>query len=151
VNKVDKKGRVSVPASYRSALADDRFAGIVAFPSLTLPAIEAFSRGQLEEMSRRQADRSLEAGEYDRFLLGGASDSAIETILAISHELPFDGEGRISLPDVLARHAGIDERAVFVGRGNRFQIWAPEPHERHQAETLARLRERFAGSGGRGL
>jgi MraZ protein len=148
VNKVDKKGRVSVPASYRAALSEDGFGGIVAYPSLNLPAIEAFGRGQLEELSQRQTGRSLDAGDFERLLIGGSSDSLIETILAIVHELPFDGEGRISLPDTLAKHAGIGERAVFVGRGNRFQIWAPEAHERHQSATLARLRERFAGGEG---
>jgi MraZ protein len=60
------------------------------------------------------------------------------------HELPFDREGRISLPENLAKHAGIGERAVFVGRGNRFQIWSPEAHERHHAETIARIRDGVA-------
>jgi MraZ protein len=150
VNKVDKKSRVSVPASYRAALAADGFAGIVAYPSLTTSAIEAFGRGQLEELSQRQAGRSLETGDFERFLVGGTNDTLIETILAMVHELPFDGEGRISLPEALAKHAGIDERAVFVGRGNRFQIWAPETYDNHQAQTLARLRDGIArGEGSR--
>jgi MraZ protein len=144
VNKVDKKSRVSVPASYRAALSNDGFSGIVAYPSLNLPAIEAFGRAQLEELSQRQTGRSLDAGDFERLLVGGRSDTLIETILAMVHELPFDREGRISLPENLAKHAGIGERAVFVGRGNRFQIWSPEAHERHHAETIARIRDGFA-------
>jgi MraZ protein len=147
VNKVDKKSRVSVPASYRAALSGDGFSGIVAYPSLALSAIEAFGRAQLEELSQRQAGRSLDAGEFERLLVGSPSNTLIETILAMVHELPFDGEGRISLPEPLAKHAGISDRAVFVGRGTRFQIWAPEAFERHQAETLARIRDGIARGG----
>ena len=144
VNKVDKKGRVSVPASYRSVLSSDGFNGIVAYASVNLPAIEAFGRAQLEELSKRQFGQSLDAGDFERLLVGRTGDSLVETILAMVHELPFDGEGRISLPDTLARHAVLDDRAVFVGRGNRFQIWAPDAHARHQSEALERIRERVA-------
>jgi MraZ protein len=144
MNKVDKKGRVSGPASYRSVLSGDGFNGIVAYASVNLPAVEAFSRARLEELSKRQFGQSLDAGDFERLLVGRTEDSLVETILAMVHELPFDGEGRISLPDVLARHAGLDDRAVFVGRGNRFQIWAPEAHARHQSEALERIRQRVA-------
>jgi MraZ protein len=144
INKVDKKGRVSVPASYRSVLSGDGFNGIVAYASVNLPAIEAFSRARLEELSKRQFGQSLDSGDFERLLVGRTGDSLVETILAMVHELPFDGEGRISLPDALARHAGLDDRAVFVGRGNRFQIWAPDAHARHQAEALERIRQRVA-------
>jgi MraZ protein len=144
INKVDKKGRVSVPASYRSVLSGDGFNGIVAYASVNLPAVEAFSRARLEELSKRQFGQSLDSGDFERLLVGRTGDSLVETILAMVHELPFDGEGRISLPDALARHAGLDDRAVFVGRGNRFQIWAPDAHARHQAEALERIRQRVA-------
>jgi MraZ protein len=142
VNKIDKKGRVSVPASYRAVLSGDGFNGIVAYPSVALPAIEAFSRAHVEQLSNRQFGRSLDAGDFERLLGGRAGDSLVETILAMVHELPFDGEGRISLPDALARHAGLDDRAVFVGRGNRFQIWAPDAHARHHGAALERIRDR---------
>jgi DNA-binding transcriptional regulator/RsmH inhibitor MraZ len=32
---------------------------------------------------------------------------------------------------------------MFVGRGNRFQIWEPTAFERHQAEAIDRLRARL--------
>jgi MraZ protein len=141
VNKVDRKGRVSVPAPFRAALQGEAFQGIVAYPSLSDPAIDAFGRGVLEEMSRRRLDRTMEGGDFEAALLGGGGDDLVDTIMAMAHELPFDGEGRIVLPAPLA------ERAAFVGRGARFQIWSPEAFEAHQASAVERLRARLSRRG----
>jgi len=149
VNKVDRKGRVSVPAPFRAALAAESFQGIIAYPSLTDPAIDAFGRAALEDLSRRQMERTLQAGDFEAALIGGG-DSVVETIMALAHEVPFDGEGRIILPAALTEAAGIDERATFVGRGARFQIWSPENFERHQKVALEGLRARLARRNGDG-
>lgn len=145
VNKVDRKGRVSVPAPFRAVLSAQQFQGIIAFPSFTEPAVEAFGRDALEEMSRERFSRSLAEGQFERALIGSGPDDVVETILGLASELPFDGEGRIMLPQSLARFAGIDGQAAFVGRGNRFQIWAPERLEEHQQKAVAALRARFGG------
>ena len=41
VNKVDRKGRVSVPATFRASLAAEtqRFPGVIVFPSYKYPAL----------------------------------------------------------------------------------------------------------------
>lgn len=144
VNKIDRKGRVSVPAPFRSALAGETFQGLIAYPSLTQPTIEAFGRTVLERMAAQRLNQSLEGGNFERELIGSDRDDVIETIMAMSSEIPFDGEGRIILPQPLARHAGLTDQAAFVGRGTRIQIWAPEAFERHQAEAVERLRARLA-------
>jgi MraZ protein len=143
VNKVDRKGRVSVPAPFRAALAADPFQGIIAYPSMTDSALDAFGRATLEELNRRRLDRTMEHGDFEQALLGGG-DSLVDTIMALAHELPFDGEGRIVLPASLAEAARITDRAAFVGRGPRFQIWAPELFEEHQRDAVAALRARLA-------
>ena len=129
VNKVDKKGRVSVPARYRAALAGQLFNGVIAFPSYVNPAIEA---GGLDFVAGLQ-DR---LGAYDPF--SEESDDLAASIMSESHELAFDGEGRIVLPQVLMAHAGITTHAAFVGRGNRFQIWQPDSAERNKVEARQR-------------
>ncbi len=146
VNRVDKKGRVSVPAPFRTALAGHSYQGVIAFPSMTAPAIEGFGRDVLEEMNRRRLDQSLDGGAFERMLLGDGETTAVDTIMALVSELPFDPEGRIVLPPQLVERAGITDRATFVGRGNRFQIWAPETFERHQADEIAALRARLTGA-----
>ena len=144
-NKVDRKGRVSVPAAYRSALGNETYQGVIAYPSLTDPAIEGFGRGTLDQLIQRRFDQSLDGGDFTQTLVGKSEDGLVETIMALSNELPFDGEGRIILPARLVEHAGITDRATFVGRGTRFQIWAPDAYEKHQAAEVAALRARLNG------
>ena len=44
INKIDKKGRVSVPKPFRDALADQDFQGVYAFPSFKHAAVESDGR-----------------------------------------------------------------------------------------------------------
>ena len=147
VNKVDKKGRVSVPAPYRAALADQPFQGLLAYASLTHPAIEAMGRDVLDRMSAKRLEQQFDDGAFEAALIGAQEEDAVDIIMAMSRELPFDGEGRIVLPQVLAGPAGITDQVAFVGRGSRFQLWAPDRWERHQAEAIERLRSRRRGVG----
>jgi len=133
VNKVDRKGRVSVPASFRAALTGQSFAGIVAFRSFKTASIEASGIDRIEEMSAR-----LDA--LDQF---SEDNESLASIFADAQQLAFDSEGRIVLPQLLAENAGILESAAFVGLGRTFQIWEPEAHKAHQAE----LRERAKRQG----
>ncbi len=128
INKVDRKGRVSVPAQFRATLASQEFKGIVAFRSFRERAIEASGMDRMERLSD-----SLDA--FDQF--SAEQDALASTIFADAHPIPFDGDGRISLPPLLAEHAGIDTLAAFVGCGPTFQIWNPEAFEQHQARARA--------------
>ena len=144
-NKVDKKGRVSIPAAYRAALGSESYQGVIAYPSLTKPALEGFGRGTLEELNRRRFEQSLDGGDFTQALVGHSHDGLVETIMSLASEMPFDREGRIILPARLAEHAGITDRATFVGRGSRFQIWSPEEHAKQQAAEVAALRAQLSG------
>lgn len=132
VNRVDKKGRVSVPASFRAALAGQSFPGIVAFRSFKSPALEACGIDAIERLSQSLDSFPLFSAEHD---------DLVASTLADSRQLPFDGDGRIVLPADLARHAKITDRAAFVGRGPMFQIWNPEAFERFQEEARARVQK----------
>lgn len=131
VNKLDKKGRVSVPAEFRKVLAGQSFQGVVVFRSLQLPALEACSAEHMEQLSD-----SLEALDLppDQFEL-------IEsTIFGGSVQLPFDGEGRIVLPQNLCEFAGVSDEAAFVGKRRTFQIWQPAAYAKYDAEQRDRAR-----------
>ena len=135
VNKVDRKGRVSVPAPFRAALTGQAFSGIVAFPSFRAPAIEALDRARMEHLSQSTDDLAQ---------FSEAHDDLSVAIFANAAELAFDGEGRIMLPETLAKHAGIDEMAAFVGLGQTFQIWNPERFEEYRRSAAERAREKGA-------
>lgn len=132
INKVDKKGRVSVPATFRAALAGQSFNGIIAFRSFKLPTIEGSGIDRMEEMSSRLDAIEQFSEEHEN----------LSVIFAESQQLPFDGEGRIVLPEILCEHAGITESAAFVGLGRTFQIWEPENLKRQHEALRQRARSR---------
>jgi MraZ protein len=115
VNKIDKKGRISVPAPFRAALGDGA-PGIVVFRSLQHEALDGCSVAHLELLSQSLEKLDLAPEMYE----------LIETtIFGGSVQLPFDGEGRIVLPPTLADQVGIRDEVTFVGRRKTFQLWNP--------------------------
>ena len=130
-NRLDNKGRISVPASFRASVSDDRFAGVVLFRSFTNNCIEGMSMSRMEQL----AAATDKMGLFDSGL-----DDLTAMLFADARPLSFDVTGRIVIPADLLAHAGIDDRAVFVGRGNSFQIWAPDAFRRVQERSLNNLR-----------
>lgn len=133
-NRIDSKGRVSVPAQFRAVLerdglrVDDALA-IYCYPSLDAPALDAGGQRLAQKIDE------LLAGLPDY------SDERDELSVALYGDVEFlkiDGDGRIVLPRGLREHAGIDAKVTFVGLGDKFQIWEPE----HFADRRARAREK---------
>ena len=129
VNKVDKKGRVSVPATFRATLSQLPFQGIVAYRSFTTSCIEGCGIDFMERLSDS-------AQEFDAFSL--EQENITSLIFADARQLAWDPEGRIMLPEDLIAHAGISEACAFVGKGKTFQVWEPEAYKAAEAEIRAR-------------
>jgi MraZ protein len=144
INKIDAKGRVSVPAPFRAVLERDGYAGggIYCYPSLDAPALDA--GGQ------RLADN------IDRLLDGlpDYSDERDELSVALYgdvHTLAIDQDGRIVLPETLRAHAGLSTHVAFVGLGQKFQMWEPARFEARRAAAREKVRDHrrlFAGRRG---
>tara|TARA_B100001741_G_scaffold122695_1_gene101119 strand:+ start:213 stop:671 length:459 start_codon:yes stop_codon:yes gene_type:complete len=115
-NKLDKKGRVSVPASFRSHLSNLGYNGVVCYPSFNNSSIEAWPQDRIEKISN--AIDALNPFEEKK-------DFFATSILSASINLQFDSEGRISIPEKLLKHAKIKNNVLFVGQGKTFQIWEP--------------------------
>ncbi len=131
VNKVDKKGRVSVPAQFRAALASETYQGIVVFRSNQHTALEGFSWSFMEEVGQR----------LDNFdLFSNSQDDLATAIFGDSVQLPFDGDGRVVLPSELLSFAEIDGTAVFVGLGKKFQIWNPKTFKKRREEARTQVK-----------
>ena len=120
-NKIDKKGRVSVPASFRSFLTTQGYNGFVSYPSFSNPALECCTQDRIEKLSN--SIDTLNPFEEKR-------DFFATSILSESTNLQFDSEGRISLTPKLLKHAKIKNSMVFVGQGKTFQIWEPTTFEK---------------------
>lgn len=117
INKVDRKGRVSVPAAFRSALiGSDGAAGLVLVRSNGYECLEGFGLSFMQDISARLDNFDLFSAEQDDLALSVFGDSV---------QLSLDGDGRVILPEMLIDYAGIDGEAAFVGLGRKFQIWNP--------------------------
>ena len=120
-NKIDKKGRISVPATFRSHLNSIGYNGFISYPSFNHSALEACSQDRVEKLSN--TIDSLNPFEEKR-------DFFATSILSESTNLQFDSEGRISLSSKLLKHAKIKNSMLFVGQGQTFQIWEPTAFEK---------------------
>lgn len=115
--KIDKKGRVSVPAQFRAAMQDESFGGIVVYPSFIHSCVEACSMSRIKKLSDSIDNLDPFSEERDAFAT---------TVLGASSQLQFDSEGRVTLPPELLEQSGITEDVVFVGKGQTFEIWEPK-------------------------
>jgi MraZ protein len=140
INRVDRKGRVSIPAPFRAILA-----GLPSLHVILNVDRETVDCGgpdllRVNEARLAQMDPFSEEYEFWSFHLMGDTD-----------QLKIDPEGRIALTANIREHTGIDSEVVFVGRGNFFQMW--EPSRFHEYRSLARskvsaLRKRLGPADG---
>ena len=129
--RLDSKGRVSIPGSFRSALGSDGFEGLYCYPALDRSAIDAGGNalmGEVEALIGRYAPFSDQREQFALALYG------------TSETLKIDGEGRVVLSESLKRHAGITEAVTFVGLGHKFQIWEPGRFQSELAEATQKVR-----------
>lgn len=124
INKVDAKGRVSLPSDYR-AIVKELSTEIVCYRSLTAPCIE----GCAEELLDKLATDIENATDF----FSETQDNLTNLIFGDAKRFTFDSTGRIMLTEKLLKHAGISDAAVFVGKGRKFQIWSPENWEKEEA------------------
>ena len=120
-NKIDKKGRVSVPATFRSHLSSMGYNSFIAYPSFNHFALEACSQDRIEKLSN--TIDSLNPFEEKR-------DYFATSILSESENLQFDTEGRVFFSKKLLNHAKIKTNVLFVGLGKTFQVWEPTNFEK---------------------
>ena len=125
-NNIDKKGRVSVPAQFRSYLSNLGFNSIICFPSFNQQCLEAWPQDRIEKISDAIDDLNPFEEKKDYFAT---------SILSESINLQFDSEGRILLTSKLLKHAKIKNRILFVGQGKTFQIWEPTSFEKFRVNA----------------
>ena len=142
-NKIDSKGRVSVPASFRAVLVKDGLDGIYSYPSLDAPALDAGGQRLIDKISHLVEDLAPYSDERDQLATALFGTSEILTV---------DQDGRTILPERLREHAGITSHVTFVGLGEKFQLWEPKRFEAHLSEARSKVRDlrKLLGAGRRG-
>ncbi len=130
INKVDAKGRVSLPADYR-AIVKDTGSEIVCYRSLSAPCIEGCLEDLLDKLAT-DMENSLDFFSQEQ-------DDISNLVFGDAKRYPFDSTGRIMLSEKLLKHAEIKSNAVFVGKGRKFQIWNPQNWEKEEARIRAEV------------
>lgn len=138
VNRLDQKGRVSVPAPYRAVLAREGHEGVYCYPALDQEAIDAGGARLKEAIAERLEPFETFSEEHEILSTAFYGESRV---------LKVDPDGRIVLPEELRAHAGITDTATFVGQGYKFQIWEPQRFAERQRAARARLRAVTRGLG----
>ena len=132
-NKVDRKGRVSLPADFRAELPEGGERVVYIYPSPKHDALEACDKEFMGRLVDAIEERPLYSDE---------EEDLNQAIVAQARKAQLDETGRLVLPPDQADFAGIDDKAVFVGQGRRFQIWAPDRFTEHNSLARARAKSR---------
>ncbi len=130
VNRIDAKGRVSVPAHFRAVVQKRGYSDLYALRCLDIPALDVGGLDLLDRYEQRiaQEDPFLRTADDMSFFCHG--DGMF---------LKLDQDGRITVSDFMREHTGITSEVAFVGRGNFFQIWEPSRLAAYGAGVRARL------------
>jgi MraZ protein len=136
-NKIDAKGRVSIPATFRAVLATDSYSGsegsgIYCYPTLDAPALDAGGERLANKIDGLLSGLPDYSDERDQLSVALYSDVQV---------LNIDGDGRIVLPPGLRQLASITTEVTFVGMGDKFQIWEPKAFEAYRARARDKVRE----------
>ena len=144
LNAVDAKGRVSLPALFRSTI-ERRLGSVtvpdgIALPRAVMmgmheswPALQGFDIVYLDTL-HAQLKARVEASADPADQLAAFDDAQLDAFSAVE-EVAFDGNGRMVLPAGLRRRSGIADLAFFVAAGDTFQIWHPDRFREHRADS----------------
>lgn len=132
-NKIDSKGRVSVPAQFRQSLNNKDFSGIVIYESFVNDCIEGCDIDRIKLLS--ESIDNLDPFSEER-------DSFATTILGGAIQISLDSDGRVILPEALLKKTKIKDKVVFVGKGPTFEIWQPEKFEIYASKAKENAKEK---------
>ena len=122
-NRIDAKGRVSVPAPFRTVLARNR-SPLYIYKSLTHACLEGCGPERISQIvdAIDQMDSLSEEAEI------------LQTMLFSAQEMKIDSDGRMLLPAEFIEFAALDGNALFSGIGRSFQIWRPDQHQKRETD-----------------
>ncbi len=136
---IDPKGRLSIPAKFRDALAQlgDQLVVVPNEHSLEVHPLSEWEH--IEEKLNAQSLFSPEVRQLSRLYISRAKDVAL------------DGAGRILIPPDTRKQAGLEKDVTLVGGGRRmFEVWDRqrfEEYERTEGDSLPTLFEKLSAYG----
>lgn len=138
-HSVDNKGRVSIPAKLRKSLnpqAQERFT--------ILRGLEPCLYLYPEDEWQKVEDQLSQINSFTK-----EGRTVKRNFLRFAEDLSLDNQNRIPLPSQLMDWAGIDGKAIFIGSGERIEVWSPQKLEKIDSdlsfESYQELFERVMG------
>jgi MraZ protein len=130
LNGVDKKGRVSVPALFRTEMAAHARQTVVVYAAPEGRYLYGWAYDDFVKLAEKI--QQLPA-------LSPVRQRLARAILAAARPLNFDDGGRILIPENMLKGAGIAEEALFAGEGEYFTIWNPKHFDAQMAADGANI------------
>ena len=130
VNKIDKKGRVSLPSQFRNALPKKSKNEIILIKSLKFKSIEGCSSERINKIANKIDELDIFSDDQDDF-----ATSIFSEIIPTN----LDKEGRFLIPENLKAYSNISSEVTFIGQGHYFQIWEPLAATERQKKSRERL------------
>ncbi|KON63755.1 protein MraZ [Komagataeibacter europaeus] len=140
-NRLDAKGRVSIPSTFRAALRVRAKSGeplAILRPSHLHPCLEAWPADAFAALTRPLDEMDIFSEDHD---------DLATALYADAYPFEADKEGRILLPESLRTYAGLTDQVTFMGLGRTFQIWDPQAAAQRRAAARERARRLTAGRG----
>ena len=120
-NRIDGKGRLVMPAKFRSKIGEIVCCTVSRNRSLAVYPMDEWAPYYEKIQALPSTDEAL---KFKRFLLGNAE------------ELPVDGQGRILIPEKLRKYANLIDQVVVNGAGDHLEIWNSESWSAYNDENL---------------
>ncbi|NOY15055.1 MAG: division/cell wall cluster transcriptional repressor MraZ [bacterium] len=126
--KAESNGRVMLPKKIRQFLKTKKLIVTRGYDGCLL----LINTGQFQQVIKDIVSQSFlnpDKRNTERFLLGSA------------FELEIDNHGRLIIPDTLKKYAGLKHQLIFVGLGNRIEIWAQEAWQKQQKYLTSKAQD----------
>ena len=120
-NRIDGKGRLVMPAKFRSKIGEIVCCTVSRNRSLAVYPMDEWAPYYEKIQALPSTDEAL---KFRRFLLGNAE------------ELSVDGQGRILIPEKLRKYANLVDQVVVNGAGDHLEIWNSESWSAYNDENL---------------
>lgn len=129
-HNIDAKGRMIVPSKFREELGEVFIVTRGLDKCLFAYTMDEWKA--LEEKLKKLPLTKKDARAFTRFFFSGAVECEI------------DKQGRINIPQVLRKYAGLEKECAVIGVSNRIEIWANENWDEYvdaSEESFAEIAE----------
>lgn len=137
ITRLTTKGRTSIPAKFRKEIGNRAIVARWYEGCLVVVGIEEW-KALLDKLTGKADIITQPVRDTDRFILGSA------------FEIRLDNQGRFVLPRVLREYASLSDEVVFVGLGDRVEVWSKkswEDREKYIQEHAGKMIEDLARTG----